>query len=294
MVLLVTHNPRALWSLSDVQGAPSCACPDPGPLRARRWPSMHHLRALWDGGDVTHDRAPGALGLPRLRPRSLPVPPPHGPSGPAPPPGPRDIPQIEFPLYGRRRSNILESSNRSYLASCLYDEDTDPFCPVFKLDTIARLAGVNFSRVAVDGSIISVRIQWDCDLDHDFWTHCRPEYHFRRLDNADAKIAPGWNFRYAHYFSDQTYAPGRLCDAVHPEEPHARRTAFGGGGGGAGWVSVTEGCCPGPIVWSWAPGAIRLWNGGTWAGGGGGGGSGPPHPPVPNECFVQRTLPFGP
>ena len=38
--------------------------------------------------------------------------------------------------------------------------------------------------------------------DHDFMSHCRPEYRFQRLDNPAAKIAPGWNFRHADYFSN--------------------------------------------------------------------------------------------
>ena len=57
--------------------------------------------------------------------------------------------QIEFPMYKKRRSNILESSNHTYLSSCLYNEDTDPFCPIFQLETITKLAGENYSRYLV-------------------------------------------------------------------------------------------------------------------------------------------------
>ena len=109
---------------------------------------------------------------------------------------------IEFPLYGMRRSNILISSNQSYLSSCLYDNETDPFCPVFRLGTIVSLAGENFSKLAVEGAVVSVGIEWNCDLDHDFMKYCKPVYRFRRLDRADAKIAPGWNFRHSQYFSE--------------------------------------------------------------------------------------------
>jgi predicted metal-binding protein len=49
-------------------------------------------------------------------------------------------------MYKKRRSNILESSNHSYLSSCLYNEDSDPFCPIFKLETIAEMAGENYTR----------------------------------------------------------------------------------------------------------------------------------------------------
>ena len=68
-----------------------------------------------------------------------------------------------------------------------------------QLETIINLAGEKYSSVALTGAVISVGIDWDCDLDHDFLTHCRPEYKFRRLDNPEAKIAPGWNFRHAQF-----------------------------------------------------------------------------------------------
>ena len=40
-------------------------------------------------------------------------------------------------------------------------------------------------------------IEWDCNLDYDFMQNCRPKYKFRRLDNPNSKIAPGWNFRHS-------------------------------------------------------------------------------------------------
>ncbi|TRY75115.1 hypothetical protein TCAL_08494 [Tigriopus californicus] len=108
--------------------------------------------------------------------------------------------QIEFPLYEKRRSNILESSNSTYLQSCLYDQETDPFCPVFKLGTIVRLANETYEDIAINGAVMSIIIHWDCNLDHDFMSRCVPIYKFRRLDSADAKIAPGYNFRFAEYY----------------------------------------------------------------------------------------------
>ena len=110
--------------------------------------------------------------------------------------------QIEFPYYNQKRTNILESVNASYLEHCRYDNETDPFCPVFQLDDIVTLAGENYTEIAKIGCVISVSISWDCDLDYDFMKYCRPEYSFRRLDNPRAKIAPGWNFRHSDYYSD--------------------------------------------------------------------------------------------
>lgn len=43
---------------------------------------------------------------------------------------------VFFPFYNKRRSNILESTNASYLQNCRYQADADPFCPVFTLGYI--------------------------------------------------------------------------------------------------------------------------------------------------------------
>ena len=48
---------------------------------------------------------------------------------------------IEFPLYSKRRSNIVDSANATYLQSCLYNEEKDPFCPVFRLVTMGETIG---------------------------------------------------------------------------------------------------------------------------------------------------------
>lgn len=37
-------------------------------------------------------------------------------------------------------------------------------------------------------------ITWDCDLDYDP-KHCLPDYSFLRLDDPDARVAQGFNFR---------------------------------------------------------------------------------------------------
>jgi len=108
--------------------------------------------------------------------------------------------QIEFPMYNARRTNVLESSNKSYLSACKYNRESDPFCPVFRLGDVVAEAGEDFEALAVRGGVISVGIHWDCDLDYDFTKYCRPQYKFRRLDNPKSKIAPGWNFRHSQYF----------------------------------------------------------------------------------------------
>ncbi|GAB6030030.1 hypothetical protein CHUAL_005717 [Chamberlinius hualienensis] len=109
---------------------------------------------------------------------------------------------VEFPLFNIRRRNILNSSNSSYLESCHYDPVTDPSCPIFKLDTIVSQAGEKYDEVAVQGGVIAIVINWECNLDFNPEMYCNPTYRFRRLDDPYAKIAKGWNFRYANYYSD--------------------------------------------------------------------------------------------
>jgi len=66
---------------------------------------------------------------------------------------------------------------------------------------ILEAAGCNYSQVAVLGAVINIDISWNCDLDRDLYTHCRPIYNFNRLDNPEARISPGSNFRHADYFN---------------------------------------------------------------------------------------------
>ncbi|KFM70074.1 P2X purinoceptor 4, partial [Stegodyphus mimosarum] len=54
--------------------------------------------------------------------------------------------------------------------------------------------------MAVKGAAIAVIIKWDCNFDFDA-SKCFPTYIFRRLDEK-FDIAPGLNFRFAHYYGD--------------------------------------------------------------------------------------------
>jgi len=109
---------------------------------------------------------------------------------------------IEFPLFKIRRRNIKYSSNSSYLGNCQYDKQRDQYCPIFKLETIVEEAGENYSKMAIKGGVVAIIINWDCNLDFDAEKHCFPKYEFRRIDDPQAKISQGWNFRYAHYHSE--------------------------------------------------------------------------------------------
>lgn len=47
---------------------------------------------------------------------------------------------VYFPLFGKTRSNILEATNKTYLQTCVYDSDSNPFCPVFKIGDMVEKA----------------------------------------------------------------------------------------------------------------------------------------------------------
>jgi hypothetical protein len=44
---------------------------------------------------------------------------------------------------------VLEITNQTYLQTCVYHSETDPFCPVFRLGDIVEEAGENYAEVAV-------------------------------------------------------------------------------------------------------------------------------------------------
>ncbi|XP_046391326.1 P2X purinoceptor 4-like [Ischnura elegans] len=108
---------------------------------------------------------------------------------------------IAFPSFGPkyRRNNILDTTNSSYLQSCRFDAETDPFCPVFRIGDIISDAGENFEDMAYKGGIMSITIKWNCDLDWSFMKYCKPEYSFYRLDDKNSRLSPGLNFRFPVY-----------------------------------------------------------------------------------------------
>ncbi|MBN3296100.1 P2RX7 protein, partial [Amia calva] len=108
---------------------------------------------------------------------------------------------IRFPAFNYIKRNILSYMNDTYLKSCTYNRRTDPFCPIFRLGDIVQETRENFSEMAVEGGVIGIQINWDCNLDR-FFHRCLPEYSFRRLDEKDSNktLYPGLNFRFARYY----------------------------------------------------------------------------------------------
>jgi len=105
---------------------------------------------------------------------------------------------IEFPEFGPqyKRRNILDSATNVYLQQCLYNERTDPYCPTFRIGDIVKAAKQDYNAVGLTGAVFGIQIRWDCSFD---WgksiKDCLPKYSFSRLDNPNALISPGFNFR---------------------------------------------------------------------------------------------------
>lgn len=110
---------------------------------------------------------------------------------------------VDFPKFSNSSTrNIRDTTNGSYLKNCQYDPDENQDCPVFRLGDLVRWSGQeDYNSIAYKGGVIGVTIKWDCNLDFSK-KYCFPKYEFSRLDNPEAKLAPGWNFRYANYFAD--------------------------------------------------------------------------------------------
>ncbi|NP_001161641.1 purinergic P2X-like receptor [Saccoglossus kowalevskii] len=114
---------------------------------------------------------------------------------------------VSFPKFDFQKRNILDSSNASFLRDCRYDsKDADlQFCPIFRLGDIVKEAKVSageevdFGTMGFEGGVMGIFINWDCNLDHAA-EECKPHYSFRRLDNPEAKIAQGFNFRFAYKY----------------------------------------------------------------------------------------------
>lgn len=106
---------------------------------------------------------------------------------------------IQFPKFNKSRRNIPSDRDPSYLKKCTYDPVKDPYCPIIKLGTIVKEAGEDYKTLAYRGGVMGIIINWDCDFDPLTYS-CEPKYTFRRLDDVEAPIAPGYNFRFARYY----------------------------------------------------------------------------------------------
>ncbi|POI33019.1 hypothetical protein CIB84_003229 [Bambusicola thoracicus] len=109
---------------------------------------------------------------------------------------------IRFPKFKFSKMNVLATNNESYLKTCHYSTE-HPYCPIFLLGNIVRWAGNDFQEMALEGGVIGIQIEWNCDLDK-APSECNPHYSFSRLDNkfAEKSVSSGYNFRFAKYYRD--------------------------------------------------------------------------------------------
>ncbi|KAM7399612.1 hypothetical protein PAMP_018874 [Pampus punctatissimus] len=110
---------------------------------------------------------------------------------------------IQFPKFQFTKSNVLDTTDESYLKKCQYDAELNPYCPIFRLGDITRRAGYKFQDMATFGASIGIMIQWDCDLDKGY-SSCHPQYKFTRLDISvsNKTITVGFNFRHTRYYKN--------------------------------------------------------------------------------------------
>ncbi|XP_043910269.1 P2X purinoceptor 5 isoform X2 [Protopterus annectens] len=104
---------------------------------------------------------------------------------------------VRFPKFNFAKTNVVNTRN------CHFDEKDNWYCPIFRLGYIVEKTGNNFQEMAVEGGVIGIQIDWNCDLDKSP-SQCNPSYTFSRLDNSSMKktIASGYNFRFAKYYKD--------------------------------------------------------------------------------------------
>ncbi|XP_062890510.1 P2X purinoceptor 4a isoform X4 [Mobula hypostoma] len=110
---------------------------------------------------------------------------------------------ITFPKFQFSKRNIMPSVNASYLKVCSFDEEFHPFCPIFCLGYMVQKAGEDFQTLSVEGAVMGILIEWNCNLDQSE-SKCIPKYTFERLDkHFGTVLSPGYNFRFARYYINQ-------------------------------------------------------------------------------------------
>ncbi|XP_062031018.1 P2X purinoceptor 5 [Lepus europaeus] len=108
---------------------------------------------------------------------------------------------IRFPKFNFSKTNVLDTKDKTLLKSCHFGPK-NPYCPIFRLGSVVRWAGSSFEDIALEGGVIGIHIEWNCDLDKPA-SECNPHYSFSRLDYSFEKtVSTGYNFRFAKYYRD--------------------------------------------------------------------------------------------
>lgn len=116
---------------------------------------------------------------------------------------------VEFARFKISRRNVL--NNSVYFRQCRHNAQSDPLCPLFRIDDILNSVEENpdeRNKMLKHGAVIRIKIDWMCNLDFGE-DACLPSYSFGRLDSnsTNEHFSLGFNFRYASHwkFSKQSY-----------------------------------------------------------------------------------------
>jgi hypothetical protein len=113
---------------------------------------------------------------------------------------------IEFPAFHVKHKNMVDN-----LKPCVFHPENAKDCPIFRLNYIIDQAEQNATERSLMlqyGGVISIKLDWDCNLDRSIKL-CKPKYSFTRLDVPfrENPFSFGFNFRYASYWkhNSKTY-----------------------------------------------------------------------------------------
>ena len=101
---------------------------------------------------------------------------------------------VQFRKFDFEKRNLRDPDK---LGDCSFDDEENLYCPIFRIGDILNRANVPFDEISIDGGIIGISINWDCNLDL-HGSNCHPEYSFMRLDDPKSG---GNNFRFANHYS---------------------------------------------------------------------------------------------
>ena len=101
---------------------------------------------------------------------------------------------VQFRKFNFQKRNLRDPDK---LGECSFDDRENLYCPIFSIGDILTRANVSFDDISIDGGIIGIEIDWDCNLDL-HGSRCDPKYIFERLDDPESG---GNNFRFANYYS---------------------------------------------------------------------------------------------
>ncbi|XP_067314050.1 P2X purinoceptor 3a [Pseudorasbora parva] len=111
---------------------------------------------------------------------------------------------IRFPRFDVIRGSFPSSINTTYIKTCNFHPEKDPFCPIFKVGDILKQTNQDLENITKKGGEIGININWKCNLDYSV-ENCNPKYFFTRLDAPfeHSAASKGYNFRFAKYYQSK-------------------------------------------------------------------------------------------